>query len=480
MTMHSMGYRAVQRAFGRVVPEQNTVPNIICDILGEDPREVRKHKAVILSATERLVSLCKMNLSNIDPCGNWIGSVDPDWTEILDQLATHYDVDLNGSREDVYRLVPQVLDRCKNPQGQINFDDMIWLPVVLNLPITKYDLLLVDEAQDLNRCQQALAKKAGRRLILVGDDRQAIYGFAGADADSIPRMEVELGGYGPRCPKCKNTIQNATPADSPLHRRCASCKHVWEFGPGCEVIPLTVTRRCGRAIVSAANDYVPDFEAHESNGEGNIEHAHFKSDHPKAYQKLASDGDMVLCRVNAPLVSECFRFLKEGRKASIQGRDIAAGLTSLIKRLIKDEWERNSQGSAKVLIGRLSDWLHDETSKEQRKRNPSENKLSNMQDRHDCIVCFCESMQTANDVIRRIETIFTDNKDAPGIRLSSIHRAKGLEAHRVFWLRTEQAEKVAAMAKSDWERNQEMNLRYVCITRAIETLVYVTDEKSMA
>lgn len=37
---------------------------------------------------------------------------------------------------------------------------------------------------------------------------------------------------------------------------------------GCAILPLTVTRRCGKAIVKEANKIVPDFKAHESNPEG--------------------------------------------------------------------------------------------------------------------------------------------------------------------------------------------------------------------
>ena len=76
-----------------------------------------------------------------------------DRDEKLDKLCSHYEIDLNGNRSRVYDLVPQVLDLCKDVDhdGRIDFDDMIWLPVVRNLPVFRYDLLLVDECQDLNR-----------------------------------------------------------------------------------------------------------------------------------------------------------------------------------------------------------------------------------------------------------------------------------------------------------------------------------------
>lgn len=445
MTMHSMGFRAVTKQFGRLDVNSYVVQDIIAELLEMDIRDVRKRKPVTLKATEELVSKCKMNL--VDPCVTH-GASSHDITyrdQDLEQLASYYDIDLNGSKAEVFSLVPRVLERCKEPRGKICFDDMIWLPVVLNLPVFRYDLLLCDEAQDLNRCQQTLAKKAGKRLVFCGDDRQAIYGFAGADSESLDRLKEEL---------------------------CDSER-------GCDTVPLTVTRRCGKAIVQRARQFVPDFEAHESCPEGKIERAAYseKSDEygsvvnkNQLYHDLVNDGDMVLCRCNAPLVSQCFKFIRMGRKANIQGRDIGAGLISTVKKLSGEDYKGVPVTS---LIEKLTDWLSRETAKETVKRNPSENKLNALQDRFDCLMCFTEQVQTVGDVVTKIEQVFTDDKTSPGIRFSSIHRAKGLESSRVFVLQPKDVgpreDKMQA-----WELGQERNLKYVAITRAIHELVFVS------
>ena len=430
MTMHSMGFKAVQGVFGRVAVNQYRVQDIISEIDGRDIREIRKFDMTVLKATEDLVGLCKMNLLE--------GSA-----EECEKLASHYGVELNGSSTKVFALVPKVIERCKDvaKDRKIDFNDMVWLPVVLGLPVARYDLLLVDEAQDLNRCQQALAKSAGDRLILCGDPRQAIYGFAGADAESMPRMGRELA----------------------------------ETDRGCQTLPLTVTRRCGKAIVAEANTIVPDFDAFETNSDGIIMRGlKYAEDEKEAtdgaaqsnYRGYVEPGDMILCRVNAPLVSQCFKFLRAGKRANIQGRDIGQGLISTVKKLNAD--------SLVDLISKLSDWLHNETTKENNKRNPSETRLIALQDRFDCLMAFTDDQKTVEEVITRIETIFTDERGGSGIKLSSIHKAKGLEARRVFFLTPKGAECPHPMAKSAWQREQEMNLRYVAITRAIETLVYVS------
>jgi hypothetical protein len=241
---------------------------------------------------------------------------------------------------------------------------------------------------------------------------------------------------------------------------------------GCLHLPLTVTRRCGKAVVEEAKKIVPDFEAFETNPEGKIfQHRMKIQGSLESYHGMVEDGDMVLCRCNAPLVSECFRFLRLGRKADIQGRKIGQGLVGTVKKMCNP---RDSEDvSVETLLMRLSDWLFSEQKKERTKRNPSDQRLINLQDRYDCLSCFTEGVKTAAEVIKKIETVFTD-ENRGGIKLSSVHKAKGLEAKRVFILLPKEAPMPHPMAKSSWEQEQEFNLKYVAITRAIEELVWVS------
>lgn len=445
MTTHSMSNKAVRNAFGKVNLNKFRVDNIISDITGIDSYDLKQKKMELLQGAKALVKHCKMSL--LEPT-----------QENLEMLTVHYDIELNGSRSEVFALVPQILERCQQNDGEIDFDDMIWLPIVLDLPMFKYDLLLVDESQDLNRCQQAIARKCGRRLVLCGDEKQAIFGFAGADCDSMNRMERELS----------------------------------ETEDGCLVLPLNETRRCAKSIVAEANKIFPDFYAHESNPLGEVSYASYKGDGKDSYFTQAKAGDACLCRVNAPLVMQCFRFLKEGRKAEILGRDVGAGLISLIK--------KTKAESIPDLIQALDEWSHKEMEKENRKRNPSESRLIAIQDKHDCIVIFTEGADTIAEVIDRVEEMFSDGKVCPkcqakgnvdqdtcykckvalvpttGVKFSTIHKSKGLEFDRVFILEPKGASVPHPMAKSGWQMSQEWCLRFVAITRAISHLTYVQEQ----
>jgi superfamily I DNA/RNA helicase len=63
------------------------------------------------------------------------------------------------------------------------------------------------------------------------------------------------------------------------------------------------------------------------------------------------------------------------------------------------------------------------------------------------------------------------DKDAT-IILSSVHRAKGLEADRVVLVEPHLLGS-SKYATQEWQKTQEVNLKYVALTRAKTTLVFV-------
>jgi superfamily I DNA/RNA helicase len=84
-----------------------------------------------------------------------------------------------------------------------------------------------------------------------------------------------------------------------------------------------------------------------------------------------------------------------------------------------------------------------------------------------------EGCTTIRELQDKIDAIFSD--DAEGVVFSSIHKAKGLEAERVFILHPELMPH--PMAKQDWEQVQERNIEYVAITRTLSELIYVEGTK---
>jgi DNA helicase-2/ATP-dependent DNA helicase PcrA len=419
MTMHSLGLKACKAAFGHCKVNGWRSTNILERAMGDVAfAKFKKESFMALKMIGDIVSLCKQTL------------VDWNDEQSMDDMLAHYGIELNGDRSTVLGHVATVMELSVDPtkDKEIDFDDMIWLPVRHNLPVEKFDLLIVDECQDLNRARQELALMFGRRLMLIGDENQAIYGFAGADSDSMFRMETHL---------------SAEPN-------------------GCTVLPLTETRRCGKAIVAKAVEYVPGFKAHETCPAGEV-----LTIKGEIFHKEAGPGDLVLCRTNAPLVQQAFRWIKERVPCYIRGRDIGSRLTTIVK--------KSKAETVTDLFPFVEQWRETHVAKELAKKNPSDIVLQSIHDTCDCVMMFATNCKSISEVLSSIESMFSDDAKANSRQLSSIHKAKGLEADRVWILRPDLLP--GPWAKLPWEVQQERNLIYVAITRAINTLCFVPADK---
>lgn len=76
----------------------------------------------------------------------------------------------------------------------------------------QFDVILVDEYQDLNKSEQEFIRliRGDARLIIVGDDDQSIYGFKSANPEGIRNLEVLHGEYEDvkfnECRRCPRTV----------------------------------------------------------------------------------------------------------------------------------------------------------------------------------------------------------------------------------------------------------------------------------
>ena len=99
---------------------------------------------------------------------------------LQDPSDTYYDLNLPLSWND-YLMFQRVLAKFKETNGLIDFTDMLE-GFSYELPI---DVAIIDEAQDLSPLQWKVVDTAFSsvdRMYLAGDDDQAIYKWAGADA----------------------------------------------------------------------------------------------------------------------------------------------------------------------------------------------------------------------------------------------------------------------------------------------------------
>lgn len=257
---------------------------------------------------------------------------------------------------------------------------------------------------------------------IVTHNCQAIYGFRGADSESIEGIRSDF-----------NAI----------------------------TLPLSISYRCAKSIVLEAQKTVPHIEASETASEGSVitMSNYGFSDFKKS--------DAILCRNVAPLVKMAYGLISRGIPANMMGRDIGKGLTTLVKNLrAKDVYE---------LTGKLQAWEAKEVTRLQKEKN-KDSLLESMTDKLECIRLFMSQNTSGKiiDLIKEIEGFFTEDLNGC-ITLATVHRSKGLEFDRVFIL--DRSRFNPKWAKLEWMVNQEKNLVYVAVTRAKKDLVYISSNK---
>jgi superfamily I DNA/RNA helicase len=147
----------------------------------------------------------------------------------------------------------------------------------------------------------------------------------------------------------------------------------------------------------------------------------------------------------------------------VKGRDIGEGLVKLIR--------KQGCSTVKELIARLSEEYNVEYEKARLKGD--EDKIQRLTDKYESALLFCGKATLSSDpeeVCTLIDTVFTQGK---GVTLSTVHKAKGLEAERAFILDASLHASFTARAQQQWQREQERNILYVAITRAKRELVYM-------
>jgi DNA helicase-2/ATP-dependent DNA helicase PcrA len=152
------------------------------------------------------------------------------------------------------------------------------------------------------------------------------------------------------------------------------------------------------------------------------------------------------------LISLCFRWLAAGRPASIKGRDIGQGLIAWVK------------GTRATTIRELERAVTDWHKAEAERLIAKERDTTSVDDKADCLEALISGCVNVEAVIAKIERLFSEGDDRKAILLTSTHRAKGLEADRVWLLRDTYCQRAGT---------GEENLLYVAITRSKRELIYV-------
>jgi DNA helicase-2/ATP-dependent DNA helicase PcrA len=420
-TLHSIGINCLMKHYHVHFKLNNYKTLIFVDQFLKEKRELEEFK---LSKKEEfaykfnildIIDLMRMNLTPLEK-------------PAIEELCLRYNITaLNGELDDcisVFKLLSKYNKRFSKTHNVIDYTDMIYL--IANNPAIKvdqYDVVLIDEGQDLNTAQQLFVErliKPKGRLISMADPNQSIYGFAGADSDAYSKII-----------KRKNTKE----------------------------LPLSISYRCPVSVVNNAKLIYPIIE-HAPNAEvGEVR---------KGVIEEITENDLVLCRNTLPLIVLYLKLLEKEIPAYILGKDIEKGITSILskishltkdKALEKLDYFVNECESSLKLKGVSKPKLH-----------PSYEELKQKITAIKIIMSKKVNMAQVEETFTKM---FRNLKNA--VRLMTIHRSKGLENDRVFLIEAYQGKKLmpSMYAEKPEELLQEKNLEFVALTRAKKSLIYI-------
>jgi hypothetical protein len=304
--------------------------------------------------------------------------------------------------------------------------------------LPKYDLLVVDECQDLSPALRTIIgsmRHENTTVLALGDPMQSIYGFAGADESSYYKVRAEF------------------------------CNDV--------ELPMSTSFRVPQEHLPLIADIVPEMECAFSGGEV-LEGVD--------YADLVNPGNkyMVLGRTGSQLVSEHTRLRKLGVTAAINDSSLKDKIVKAVKavnpgrdyrfELTLTNLEAHFDGiieSIKARKGKSTKWVDD-------LRVATEEMVSN---------AINAGVSTKAAFEDYANLVFTEDLEAADAVLGTIHKAKGGEATNVAMLNYSELGEVAQSLSisGDDENpdtvsknkgiNQEKNIKYVGLTRSTKTLV---------
>lgn len=474
MTMHSLAYSIMlynveqeskdsgekPKGFGsqrskRTVSLDNFKPHKILDeeITKRYGRYIEFAKRVFLKDNYvNLYNLCRLTLTDM--------SSNKDVSRLIDDhvLFLYYG-DEGYSAPDISEITStlKILDTKSRQQfetqGVIDFTDMLWI----TFNKLKYDNwevpywalytnIYCDEVQDFSNIQLNFLKFIKRtkgRYVFIGDFHQAIYNFAGANAQAfnqIPKMFAPVETF-----------------DLPICYRCAK-SHL-----------SRVNREYGIPILPCDDAPMGFVKTIDKN----------------KISEYAKAGDMVISRKNKWIAEVVLDLARNGTPIFIEDKDMVAA----IKRQILSSKCTSVGTLEKFLQKVISNYnkkLFEIVSKNVREGGHEEERLEAVAETNskidntsfllEILEGYFENHASSDSISKFsnfIDKLLNTTPSPNCVRLCSIHKAKGLEATNVFVLNEA---KINYDFRNSKEQNiQEKNLSYIATTRAKEGLYLVKE-----
>jgi len=336
--------------------------------------------------------------------------------ESLDYIRLKYpDMSIYTFPSDTLDKASTLLDRCAVINGSIEFVDMLWLGLKsVKQPL--YDLGFVDESQDISRCAYQLINRLCRNVVFCGDKNQAINAFAGASEEMYDKI--------------------ASVSDA--------------------VLPLKMTLRCPPFICDMANAIRQGGIIKGPNTEDGVhETIDYLSLPEKLTQKCTPKNTLIISRTNAAVISCALLLHKKGIPCQIVDKDLANEVVSFFKSF-------HTQN-----LSKLKDSINAYEARGVKSKNLLWAQMCS--DKASYAKELIEAVSTWNQLLALIDETF--EKHPGGYKLSSVHKAKGLEAANIFILNP--PVELSMAMNHPIAKEQETNLHFVAITRSSKNLYWV-------
>lgn len=474
MTMHSLAYSIMlynveqeskdsgekPKGFGsqrskRTVSLDNFKPHKILDeeITKRYGRYIEFAKRVFLKDNYvNLYNLCRLTLTDM--------SSNKDVSRLIDDhvLFLYYG-DEGYSAPDISEITStlKILDTKSRQQfetqGVIDFTDILWI----TFNKLKYDNwevpywalytnIYCDEVQDFSNIQLNFLKFIKRtkgRYVFIGDFHQAIYNFAGANAQAfnqIPKMFAPVETF-----------------DLPICYRCAK-SHL-----------SRVNREYGIPILPCDDAPLGFVKTIDKN----------------KISEYAKAGDMVISRKNKWIAEVVLDLARNGTPIFIEDKEMVGAIkrqilsskcTSVgtLEKFLQKVISNYNKKLFEIVSKNVREGGHEEEHLEAVTETNS--KIDNTSFLLEILEGYLEHHASSDSVSKFsnfIDKLLNTTPSPNCVRLCSIHKAKGLEATNVFVLNEA---KINYDFRNSKEQNiQEKNLSYIATTRAKEGLYLVKE-----
>ena len=304
----------------------------------------------------------------------------------------------------------------KKTNGLIDFTDMLDKFLIKGNVNNKFDVIFVDEAQDLSLIQWKMIEKIEKDnqcdVWVAGDDDQAIFGWAGADVNSFINWKAE-----------EIPLQQSERVPSEIQLKAL------------QIIDRVQDNRLSK-------DYLPKKEAGEILMQFKL----------SAIDMTKGDW-LILARTN-PLLKPIPKYLKSMGLffETAQGNSIGKTLFEDI-----DYWNKMRKGE------KIPEVQEQRVLERMSKRD---NKL-------EWYDAFDQVASSKKDYLRSMLANGEDLSKQPRIKVSTIHGAKGGEATNVVLFLNQTNNTMKAAKKSVTKQDEEYRVWYVAVTRTIQKLYLI-------